>query len=331
MVSERFTSLFVGLALSTAACSDGRTERLTGSRVPDSAIRVTADAGSHDAVVRDADATIDAGADAGSPDVGVYDGPLILATFDDHLWLLTFTGDVVSSLTIPGNDTARDLVLLLDGRIAVYNGTFDPELSIYDGSSWTSLTHPAWSTINNTTYGGLAALGSFVFAANMRTANQEANGLIRFDLELSTSATAAEGADIIDVAIGLDDRLYALEYNEESVHVFDPLTLDPLRIVSLDADVRAIAVDAGGRIFGAALNGTLYRFDAEGAIEESIAGFTERNYFADVDIDAGGRLLVSTALGEIAVTDVSFSSWQLITLPHWQSAFVTFDNRTRAR
>jgi len=62
----------------------------------------------------------------------------------------------------PATEHARDIVMLAGGNIAVYNGTFDPYLSIYNAttSSWSHHTMPGFSTVNNVSYGGIDVLGN---------------------------------------------------------------------------------------------------------------------------------------------------------------------------
>src|SRR5437762_1901022 len=87
---------------------------------------------------------------------------------------LTPSGVLVRSVSIPiagGTEYARDLAVT-GNQVRVYNGTFSPQLSTYDGASgaWTSTTGPVgWSTVNNVSYGGLAVLGGFGFATDMNT------------------------------------------------------------------------------------------------------------------------------------------------------------------
>ena len=59
------------------------------------------------------------------------------------------------------SERARDVVLDSNGNAAIYNGTFDPRLTTYDpvAGTFANSVVPFWSTGNNVTFGGVAALG----------------------------------------------------------------------------------------------------------------------------------------------------------------------------
>src|SRR5262249_2473920 len=96
----------------------------------------------------------------------------------------------VSGFFEPG----RDLVYAPGtGRVHVYAGSNVPSLASYTlaGGGWTQRTFAGWSTVNNTSYGGIGLLGNYVYATDMATFSQpgdEAKGVVRFNLADGTAA-----------------------------------------------------------------------------------------------------------------------------------------------
>ena len=117
-----------------------------------------------------------------------------------------------------------------NGDIVVFNGTFSPQLSIYSASAgtWSNRTLAGWSTVNNLTYGGVAAFGTYAYATDMTTAGSGSpNGIVRFNLADNTAQRFSSG-DFIQMTLGLDSVLYALgSYNGLGTTVleFNPNTM----------------------------------------------------------------------------------------------------------
>jgi hypothetical protein len=172
--------------------------------------------------------------------------------------------------TVPAvTEVARDLVVRANGDIEVFNGTFDPVLSSFDGATgtWQHSTFADWSITNNTSYGGIAVFGDFVFVTDMLS---DGNGIVRFDRAAGYAAERFGGTDYIDLNIGQDGVLYALQSDETTVDRFNPLSMATAGTVTLATTVRAVAVNAGGEIFGASWDGFLYRFDRDGSQVDSL-------------------------------------------------------------
>ncbi|MFO0871152.1 MAG: Ig-like domain-containing protein [Pirellulales bacterium] len=109
-----------------------------------------------------------------------------------RLYEFTPAGVEVQSTNIPNpsvviSERARDLVFDSRGQVAVYNGTYDPRLSTYDpvSDTWTHAQLPYWSTGNNISFGGLAALNNFVIGTDMRVRSEPAGGrgLVQFNVD----------------------------------------------------------------------------------------------------------------------------------------------------
>jgi hypothetical protein len=236
-----------------------------------------------------------------------------IVTNGQNLQVYTPTGALVSSHVIPtpisGDIPARDLIVdgTVDTRTHIYNGTqATPFLSstIDDGETWTHHDGPVgWSTDNSNEMGGIAVFNSFVFATDMNVSG-DGNGIIRWDQTDNSCERVISGTDYVDLTIGLDGKLYALTPpggGPQAIHVYDPVTLDPLPTVNLPAgpNFTGIAVDKDGHIFAVSWNTPdVYRFSptgqqqrhrrlAEGAL----------NNLLDIDISDDDRLLIGNDKG----------------------------------
>ncbi len=147
---------------------------------------------------------------------------------------ITPTGSVVHSIHFATPGQPRAAVMDNNGNIDVYNGTFTPTLTTLNpatGAVVANTTLAGWSTINNTTYGGLAAYGNYVFATDETTANGgDANGIVRFDINAFTAERFDNNVgDYIQITMGKDGLLYALTPSGSpggrECDVFDPNTL----------------------------------------------------------------------------------------------------------
>ncbi len=230
----------------------------------------------------------------------------------------TTAGALVQEIPVPAHPSGeqlRDLVLDEGGVLHVYHGTFSPLLRGYTGS-WSQVhTLPGWSTVNNISYGGIAATAGFVFVTDMDTFGNPEQGIVRFDTNAGFAAVRfAEAEEYIDLTIGLDCRLYALRSNSvstQTVDVFDPITMASLGSVVLSIggspmDLRAIAVAADGEVFAGAWDRNIYRFDAGGALLDSLA---TGGLLSDINLDADGDIVAAQWLGELVLTDTSLASF----------------------
>ena len=222
------------------------------------------------------------------------------------------TGSLINQIAIPltaNNEVARDITVLDDGRLAVFNGTFYPELAIYDGVTWQSMTVAGWSIPNNTTYGGIVSIANKVFVTDGFTYNGgEARGIIAIDLNDGTSNRFISDKDYIDIALGGDGLLYALQNTYGVLDVIDPVSLAIVRSVALGhtSSSRGVTANANGDIFMASLDGYVAQYDSAGTVLNSL---TINNYLHDVELDDTGRLVVSRAFGQFYVTDDSLSTF----------------------
>jgi hypothetical protein len=247
-------------------------------------------------------------------------------------------GGLVSSVPVtaaPGGDlAARGLSVDPGGNVNIYDGTFTPALATYSptANSFSYQSFAGWSTVNNVSYGEVAAYKTFVFASDMSTAGAGApNGIVRFDSAGSGTVRFASGNDFIQVALGQDGVLYGL-LGGGTVMAYDPNTLTALRTFTLqggpDSDIRSIAVDPSGQIISASWGGYLAKYDASGHYLASIQlqgqfGFGEN--LLSVALDTDGQVAVGGRSGEIYFTDETLTPPQTIQT-NQGNVFVTFDH-----
>ncbi|WP_447971239.1 PEP-CTERM sorting domain-containing protein [Nitrospira sp. M1] len=234
------------------------------------------------------------------------------------------TGSVIQSHTVPypgnirGANNVRDSVVMPNGKVAIYNGTFDPYFTQWSPHSdtYTHRTFSGWSTINGSGLGGIAVIGNLVFTTDMRTFGDGgpdlASGIIRFNLTTNSAARFAEPASFIDLTIGFDGLLYGLTLGNSDVLVYDPNTLALLRSFTLQPPVSGIAVNSSGLVFGSSYDGNIYKFANNGSIVSSLP--TGHFGLLDIDLNGIGEIVVSGPSsqsvidGKIIFTDQNFSS-----------------------
>src|SRR5262245_6278828 len=242
----------------------------------------------------------------------------------------TPSGALVRTVVVPPGgaaEDARDLVADASGNVYLYNGTFDPYLSTYStGGTWSHRTYSGWSTVNNTSYGGIGLSGSYVFVTDMTTygeAADQAKGIVRFNLADGTASRFAITFEPIDLTVGRDGLVYALD-SFRTVNVYDPQSMALLRTVTLPTYINgnaqyygSLAVNAAGELFvGASYSGLEYRFSPAGALLNSVTlpGPGGSGYFgspSDIDLSGDGRLVLGTTSGHVvqmtdAFTDISY-------------------------
>jgi hypothetical protein len=268
---------------------------------------------------------------------GLSENAAYLVTAANQIRSFDLEGNHLDSIDIqyatgsyPATEYARDLVVLNNGNIAVYNGTFDPYLSIYDfqTTSWSHYTTPGFSTVNNVSYGGIGTLGDSIFLTDMNTAGDPSAGILRFSQSVGTFTLFASGIGFRDVTVGLDNAVYGATANQ--IHVYDPVTLGLLEAITVPvADLRGVTADQDGRIFAVTWDEMLYEFDRDGNVVNSIdvnpfmSGLGDPH---DIDIRGDGSILFGHRFGKFYLTDVNLENVIEYTASGFESTFVAFVN-----
>jgi Calx-beta domain/SdrD B-like domain len=261
----------------------------------------------------------------------------ILVSINNTIREYTQSGTaVVAAITTPKtvDNNARDIIVdnRGNGLIHAYNGTFEPVLSTYDPStaSWKNRNSSGWSTVNNVSYGGITSYQNYIYVTDMATAQQQQKGIVRFDIDNNTTQSFANNFEFIDLTLGLDGLLYALQGDASSegrtVNVYDPLTINLLWKTTLANDVRGIAVNQNSNIFAVTWSGFIYQFGSDGRLLKSMnSGFST---LFDIDISFDGKLIVGNWNGNVILTNESLNSASSFSITN-DEIFVSFSTPQR--
>lgn len=260
-------------------------------------------------------------------DTGFQAGNILVST-GNTVYEYTSDGILVTQVPVPAspdNETVRDITMLEDGRLAVFNGTFLPALSVFDGVTWTNLSVDGWSVPNNLSYGGIASIDGTVFVTDGFTYNGgEGRGLIAIDMTNGTNQRFADSSDYIDITLGRDGLLYALRSVYGALDVVDPATFTILRSVDLGhtSGSRGVIANADGMIYMISWDGYIAHYDSDGVLLNTLFIGGDLH---DIDMDDTGRLIVGSRFGQVYITDESLSTFNEITVGSTNTfvAFVT--------
>lgn len=253
----------------------------------------------------------------------------ILVSSQNTVFEYAATGELVSQFSIPNNpaaeNSARDIIVLDNGNLAVFNGTFEPVLSIYDGEAWAHHTIDGWSTVNNGSYGGIDTLSGNVLLADMSTANAITQGLLLVDLQANQASSFVDNTSYIDVTVGQDGLIYALKNSYGNVDVYDPDTLQVIKSVDLGhlSSSRGVTANAQGEIFMVSWDEYIARYSADGILQKKLTIETQTADPQDINIDDSGRIAVGSRFGTVFITDESLNRYTSIEVTG-ANAFVAF-------
>lgn len=272
---------------------------------------------------------------ASSSSIGVYDRT---GTFLRRKTLPLPAG--VRSLggdnTGPATEKARDLVVLADGSIAIYDGTFEVYAESRDtaGNFGTPVTLAGLSTQDIAGYGGIAWSGSTLYLTDMVTGSTDrTKGIVQ--VTGGTAERFDSAFNFTDLSLSVNStgepRLFALTSGTQTVVVFDPADLTtPIGSIALDHAVRSIAVNSEGQIYGGGLDGVLYSFDETGAETGSLSSgaglLIDLDFASDREAGPGvspsetnAYLVAGTANGQVLITDESLGSFTAFRVGDGQS------------
>ncbi len=117
----------------------------------------------------------------------------------------------------------------------------------------------------------------------------------------------ASGIDFTKVAAGRDGLLYGLEGSGSpggnKIGVYNPNSFAFIRNITLPVELRGIAVDASGDIFGIGFRGTFYELTPEGTVVKTLA--TPGG--SDIALSPTGAIVGSVDFGNVFLTHTSLS------------------------
>jgi PKD repeat protein len=243
-------------------------------------------------------------------------------------------GTLVRQVNIPNVDGgySRDVAVTEAGRLVVYNGTFNPSLSVYDpvAETWVHYTYPGWNTGGSTTGGGVAVRGHYAYATDSFTYNGgEPSGLVRFDLTDGSAERFVAGTEYIDVALGGDGFLYGV-HGMGQIDVIDPTTMTKVRSFQPpglpNVDVRALAANAAGELYLAVWNHDVYHVAADGTLLDRLdmnsvppINTIGGSWSLDVSPD-GTEVLIVAGSGNLVRTDLDLSNPRVFN-PHMDAPY----------
>jgi hypothetical protein len=243
-------------------------------------------------------------------------GNIVVGT-DSYLFEYTLDGQRVQAIPIgrppEGSDPeGRGVAFDQDGNVYIYNGTFHPYLSTYDpvAQTWDQHTLDGWSTVNNITFGGVATYQNFVYASDCFTySGGEPSGIVRFDRDNDYAAERFEdGNDYIMLSMGLDGLLYGLIGSGSpaghTTVILDPLSMERVATVANPVELRGIAANEDGVLFGITLGGTMIAFGDDGTVysqmDTHIGG-------ADIHVTPDGLVVACSCWSNVIISDEWFS------------------------
>jgi hypothetical protein len=266
----------------------------------------------------------------GSPDTRaniVIDPDNILVTYFQSIREYTRDGTLVQSIPVPypdeprpGTEWLKDVAMLADGRMAVFNGTFSPYMSIFNpaSNSWSHSTVEGWRVGNNVGLSGIGAFGTRVFANDQDFVSFIGDeGMVVFDADTGTGNRFEPRFGTRDVNIGADGKLYSIGarfVSQDSIYVYDPITLELERTLAHpnEFDPGAVAADADGNIYIVEAH-RVRKTAPNGDLIEIISLPT---FFPnDLDIAADGTVLIGSHVDGVFITDLSFSEYTQIPVP----------------
>lgn len=270
--------------------------------------------------------------------INEFTGSVTAPTFVAEIDLNSATPTVNPIFNVPlppgtdfDTDQARDLLVDDMGNVFLYNGTFDPSLLTRTASTGvitqTTTSFLEFSSINNSTFGGIGRLGDFLFLSDQDTNGSPNQGVVRLDLNTNNIFRFGANLEPQDINIGLDGTLLAIDgagSPNSEVFRFDPITGNQLSVVSVPfADHRAVAGLADGTFLTARLDGLISHFDLNGNLINSLQ--VDGANFSDIDIAADGQVALGTASdGDIVLTTTDLNSFQQFNTGNNGDVFVTF-------
>ncbi|WNC71968.1 PQQ-binding-like beta-propeller repeat protein [Thalassotalea psychrophila] len=236
-----------------------------------------------------------------------------VTSYNQKLNFFNYDNELVDTVAIPQIQyDARDLKVLGDGRIVVYNGVFAPGMSIYNPQhhSWTTFHHLGWGTVNNGTYGGIDGFNNYVYVTDMQISGSTSQGVVRFNLSTGLSEHFS-GQNNIDLTIGKDNLLYT--YDGYNVRSYNPESMAEIKTITT-LNGRSISVKANGDIYVATWNGDIYRYDTDGNQLDTLT-LSDNNIngsFYDINIDSNGTFLLSNRNGQVIRIDDLLTSFEIV-------------------
>jgi len=190
-------------------------------------------------------------------------------------------------------------------------------LSRYDGGQWSHVSTADWT---QNWQGGVTSYKNYIFATDYE------RNLVRFDLDdgyaaerFGVTADNPFALEIIDINMGLDCKLYALEVDPgggvPDIHIYNPDSLAYLGKIDLtdylldffdDFDARGVAVAANGDIYLANTYSQIRHLDPDTVTTVNILDdVVGSSGLTDIDISVDGQIVVGSRSATVAMTNLA--------------------------
>ena len=178
------------------------------------------------------------------------DAPNHWVTVDNQLLEYSPTGNLINTIPIewpagarPQGENAHDVIVLEDGRIAIYNGGVNAALSIFNPNNgiWDHIGPIAGLSGSPTdgSVGGIASSGNFIFLTDFESFNGDTHVMVRIDITNGQLTRFGEGT--------LGSRLFSMVGGLPQIHEFnaaDGSLIDTLDIaITQTEQIGAVAFD----------------------------------------------------------------------------------------
>jgi subtilisin-like proprotein convertase family protein len=163
-------------------------------------------------------------------------------------------------------NTVRDIAVMEDGRIAVFNGVNTVYISIYNPGpgTWThQLISGATALTSDSGTGGLATTGSVIYISDLQTSSGDPYGIVKYD-----TSVVGPGAITRVGNKAFGDRLFGSSWPQSDIYELDPATGAVIRTIATPASnfsTSGMAFDGEYIWYLVNNNDTLYKIDADTA------------------------------------------------------------------
>lgn len=197
------------------------------------------------------------------------------------------------------------------GLLWVFNGELEPYLSSWDSEDdlWSHWSFPDWNSFLCFPCQGIGTFSDYVFVTDMGAFGGP-NGLVRFDRRDETFVRFADGINYSALAVGKDGLVYSRRSDDVSpppptvIDVFDPVTLDLVKSVTLSQPTLTIAADILGQLYGVSGQSILL-YSPDGALVDSYQ-VVEEGALYTISLSDDERFVVVSSNGEVVLTDFNF-------------------------
>jgi hypothetical protein len=269
-------------------------------------------------------------------------GNLLVTSWPRNLlYEYTRAGLLVQSIAVPSPPNATRAYnvggLLVDSNgyvdVAQFSsGTEAVFLSAYQPSTqtWTHHSAAPASGIPNIADLDLASLQSKIYVSVLDSYQLDAakNYAVA---RLPTSVRFDNGGNSA-VSVGVDGLLYIGDASGRNhVNVVNPSTFTLIRTLTLNdrngpgavgIDANGLAITANGTIFAADYSGIIYKYSPTGTLLSTFD--TKVPYVVSESLYPDGTLALGTRLGDVVLTNTSFSTESHFTVPDMNIDYVSF-------